>query len=723
MTLTLTESEVFQQLRMLCGSNGYVHVIAYFCHRDNFFKIDEKKSISDQLEQQSNKFYSGKQLIRTEISTLMGLMLKSKIDLTIPQPQDFQDIILKTEKLLLDLHHAISLPLTVDVKRMFSEKDMSNPFTKGVHLREPIFYGSESAYNFQYDELSKVRYANDEKWIARIKGFSIEQACTVASAIMEIQSVKAELTNLSLQEISPEAWTILDVFSFTIEDIVLFSGVEPSVVSNIINSFTFPKDSFNSGFVEIGSFNLANPYPIIRIDDNKFIIFQHYSLLESIYESPYFWFLEDREYKNIAMKNRGSFTENFSAQRFSAVFGKERVFENIELKSSKKNIACEIDTLIVYADTLIIVQAKSKKLTIESRRGNDNAIKDDFKKAVQNAYDQAFQCARALLEGECDIENLDLAAWLKTKDIKRIHIICLVSDHYPALSFQTEQFLQYEVTDVICAPIVADVFFLDTLVEILYNPLVFLDFINKRVKYSNEISGNNEFAILGYYLTNNLYFEHEKPSRVHFDESFSHSIDFLMMSRRGALPYPYEIENSILDRCRANSASGLLSNIGSTEFPEVLDLGFLILNLNSSAYDEFNQKINRILQLSRGDGKNHDLSMSFDGGDQGFTIHCNSNPVDRAESDLKDYCHYRKYQSKADVWYGVLLCSRTKVIKLISKYDFPWVLSDEIQSIPTHILQRASQAAKPVSAIPRKIGRNDVCYCGSGLKYKKCCSS
>jgi hypothetical protein len=456
MTLTLTESEVFQQLRMLCGSNGYVHVIAYFCHRDNFFKIDEKKSISDQLEQQSNKFYSGKQLIRTEISTLMGLMLKSKIDLTIPQPQDFQDIILKTEKLLLDLHHAISLPLTVDVKRMFSEKDMSNPFTKGVHLREPIFYGSESAYNFQYDELSKVRYANDEKWIARIKGFSIEQACTVASAIMEIQSVKAELTNLSLQEISPEAWTILDVFSFTIEDIVLFSGVEPSVVSNIINSFTFPKDSFNSGFVEIGSFNLANPYPIIRIDDNKFIIFQHYSLLESIYESPYFWFLEDREYKNIAMKNRGSFTENFSAQRFSAVFGKERVFENIELKSSKKNIACEIDTLIVYADTLIIVQAKSKKLTIESRRGNDNAIKDDFKKAVQNAYDQAFQCARALLEGECDIENLDLAAWLKTKDIKRIHIICLVSDHYPALSFQTEQFLQYEVTDVICAPIVAE---------------------------------------------------------------------------------------------------------------------------------------------------------------------------------------------------------------------------------------------------------------------------
>jgi hypothetical protein len=44
-------------------------------------------------------------------------------------------------------------------------------------------------------------------------------------------------------------------------------------------------------------------------------------------------------------------------------------------------------------DRAIVLQAKSKKLTLEARKGNDNQIKDDLKRSVQASYDQGYTCA------------------------------------------------------------------------------------------------------------------------------------------------------------------------------------------------------------------------------------------------------------------------------------------------------------------------------------------
>src|SRR5579884_2888420 len=52
-----------------------------------------------------------------------------------------------------------------------------------------------------------------------------------------------------------------------------------------------------------------------------------------------------------------------------------------------------------------------------------------------------------------------------------------------------------------------------------------------------------------------------------------------------------------------------------------------------------------------------------------------------------------------------------------------------LEAVPNHRTPHSQQSAKPAApathaATPRpapKIGRNDYCPCGSGLKYKKCC--
>jgi hypothetical protein len=58
-------------------------------------------------------------------------------------------------------------------------------------MREPIFYGGESAYSFQCRDLSPRKYANDDEWLKANKGFSIRTARNIVYAIGKLQNEKA----------------------------------------------------------------------------------------------------------------------------------------------------------------------------------------------------------------------------------------------------------------------------------------------------------------------------------------------------------------------------------------------------------------------------------------------------------------------------------------------------------------------------------------------------
>src|SRR5690349_11587533 len=94
-----TEQEIFDELAVLCATPGYVHVIAYFCFRDNIIAFADELKGEDYA-----KLYSRERLIRTEISTLLGLLARTTIDFSIPHSRDFQAMADRTEALLRELH-------------------------------------------------------------------------------------------------------------------------------------------------------------------------------------------------------------------------------------------------------------------------------------------------------------------------------------------------------------------------------------------------------------------------------------------------------------------------------------------------------------------------------------------------------------------------------------------------------------------------------------------
>jgi hypothetical protein len=138
------EQEIFNELAALCVSPGYAHAIAHFCFRDHVVGYGDTLKGDDYA-----KLFSFERLIRTEISTLIGLLVRAPRDLTLPNPETLAGYIERTETLLKELHQALNEPARVEFQKALADPDKKfNPFANAAALREPIFYGAESAYTF-----------------------------------------------------------------------------------------------------------------------------------------------------------------------------------------------------------------------------------------------------------------------------------------------------------------------------------------------------------------------------------------------------------------------------------------------------------------------------------------------------------------------------------------------------------------------------------------------
>lgn len=530
-----------------------------------------------------SKLHSPDRLSRTEISTLIGLLLKTeKIDTNLPSPKELESLITSADKLLNETHHAITPNPFEGLTPQDIENKSLDPFSKGENLRETIFYCAESAYVFQYIEFANKKYQNDDAWFIKNKGFSNDAAHRILNALIEALNYTINYYLPSIKKSAPYTESALPIFYLSARSISELSGIDERQVAAFLDSFSIPPDENNSEFDSISHFNQYNALPILKAnqgtEDEGYIIFQLYSLAEAYYTTPFFWFLEDKSYVDTALNNRGSFTEDLITDRLTHVFGKDNVHNNVFLSEKKGITPGEIDTLVTYADRAIVIQAKSKTLTIESRKGNDNQLQEDFKKAIQNAYNQGFTCAKLLLDPSITVLDSNHKKISVKREFKEIYIFCILSDHYPSLTFQARQFLTYKETDIIRAPFIMDVFNLDVMSEFLDTPLYFLSYANRRAIYAEHILAHHEITVLAFHLKKNLWID-EKTSMIMLHDDIATDIDIAMETRRVGGNGSHT-PDGILTRFNNTTLGGLITDIQTTEHPGVLDLGFMLLHMN-----------------------------------------------------------------------------------------------------------------------------------------------
>ena len=715
---TRNEQEVFDDLENLCSSPGYIHVLAYISLRDNFISYDV-----DLTSEAMAASYKPKRTIRTEFATLSGLMLKNSINFSLPAPFKMQEYIEKTHTLLEELHVCLNRPMIESLKRSFLVKreglliNSTQPFRSGEELREPIFYGGESAYSFQYRDFSVERYAKDSDWMLRNFGFTISDGRTISEAISRLLNRKVVETFKAMNLLSPTEWTVLPGFSFSLAAISAESGCAPELASAVLAALTAPASPTNGSFTSLGEFNIANACPILRSPSGEYVSLDSYGIAEALYDSPFYWMAADAAYKDTAFANRGAFLEEFVAKRLVEVFGAAHVHRNVNILRRGKCVS-EIDVLVLFADRAIVCQCKSKKLTLEARKGNDRQLQNDFKKSVQDAYDQALVCAKSLSDNSLKFIGED-GCEISLSTLREIYPVCVVSDHYPALTVQASEFLTFHTSDTIHPPLITDVFFIDVLIEMLTSPLRFLSYINRRVGIGDRVTSINELSILGYHLRQNLWID-EQFDRMMLDDSIAIDLDTAMTVRREGMSGE-RTPKGILTLLDGTLVGRMVQAIENRPEAELVDLGFMLLTLSGDTLKTLDRGLKKVCKLTKSDGKNHDLTLAFDKGQTGLTVHCGALSNAEAAEKLASHCSLRKYAQRAESWFGLVVRTEDGLPKFGLNLKFPWVQDDAMDDATKGMANGKTLPQGLAMFKSHKIGRNDPCPCGSGRKFKKCC--
>lgn len=90
--------------------------------------------------------------------------------------------------------------------------------------------------------------------------------------------------------------------------------------------------------------------------------------------------------------------------------------------------------------------------------------------------------------------------------------------------------------------------------------------------------------------------------------------------------------------------------------------------------------------------------------------------IDGARNGIKDHIKRLKKKGKDITIEAAVseIANDKKFLGILQKVD---ITLDDLKDIAADVIEKMS--AEPVHS--EKIGRNDPCPCGSGLKYKRCC--
>ncbi len=764
--------DIIIDLKDLVGSKGYIYTLCLIIMDDFHFEVEKMHEINNWTR-----------LNKNEVSLLLGLLIQNPISLDKPEsPFDLLELKKKTYSLMEELHSSTNKPMIDKFKNLLANENLENRFSKKEFFGgedsfiEPIFYAGDGIYDFQYLEYLEKKYKYDESWLKEKREFYFNEIIEITSKIKFLHQEKISKVNflglkenkskllkelkkdksipkkdrnkkmdefLSMmefyqfyelfdtenhfksrpapEEISENGWSSFYEGLLGLLCISPCEFDERLNVSGFLDNFSIPSDSkgLNKQFKSIGDFNLFTSKPIIHLDNNKYFIPITFSVFEAVYESPYYWMLEDKEYYDKLSDHRGKVGEEITFELLKKVFGSNRVFQSVRIESKKGHDDTDIDVLCILGSKALCVQVKSKKLTQLSRKGNFEQLQKDFKGAIQDAYDQGLICRERILENSATFYNSEGNKMKLSEDIDEVYILGVTTENYPTLTHQTSIFLDKEENSPY--PLFLTIFDLELVLFYLDNPYDFLYYVRQRIELMDYFNANGEIHFLGYHLINKLR-KDSKADFIQIDTSIGQLID------RNYYPFKLGIETSskndrIRNRWENEDFETLCNQIGNLTSPKVTDIIFHLLDWSEQSRDNLINQIKRTKAQTNIDNSWHNFSMMA--GPQrssfGLTfISWDSNDLEELMRILLKLSRGRKYKSKADHWIGIgCLKDSNRFVDVFVFNDNKWKYDEFLEEEVKGMFEEKNKGIH--IKFGKKIGRNDPCPCCSGKKYKHCC--
>lgn len=626
-------SEIFEDLRVLAQSDGALHSISSIIYRDWVLTVDMKEGkVVDDAEQR----WSTTKLNKNELMLLLGLTVQSSSPQTFSVLPHSDDFLAKADCLLREFHDRLMTDYVsrIDVS---NAKFAEGPDALSAAAREAIYYGAESFYLHQFEQFSRHRYRQDGDWLLGNVGISIRPMLDIARFIVDRINLQITAAGYFHREKEPEDQGVLTNSLLVSKNELVDEFGEKAKA--FISKFATPIICANLNYTNPFTINQVSIAPLIDLGDFLYVPSQ-YRLFETIYESPFYWMMDDRQYRDTQAEHRGTFLEKTTAHLLRSVFGAEHVLENVTIHRNRKEIAGEADVLVVYGEFVIVVQAKSKRITLKARAGDLGALKADFEGAIQAPYCQAYEFAELIQAGaECQAKDGKV---LTFHGMVRTFPAVILSDGFPAATSLSWRMLERSER---IAPVIWDIGVLDCVTKILPTPIDLLYYLKCRSDVFEHVLSDSEYNFLGYHLKSKLVL----PADVDFmmiDRDFATTVDDFMISRDMKLEREPPV--GILEHLEIPVVSDLLRSLRNAP-PQLASVVIDLYDFSSAALEDLSRQILFLRGEVAGGKELKALSILTESGGLSYLVCRSLNAKIRSAAEAIGAKH--KYDSKRDRCY------------------------------------------------------------------------
>jgi len=425
------------------------------------------------------------------------------------------------------------------------------------------------------------------------RGTRLPEALTWASEVVSVREGAGPPAVRDIALASLWALTHLgDALCFTVDELSGAAAVPADVAAAVVAALAIPFGQTEADVFKVAEAIRARPY--LDIGDGAYfptVPGNDTWALRALFEAA----LAGEAYS----RHRGRWLERKTGERLAAALSPDELHFGVRLvRAGSGERLGEVDALLRYGDTAIVVEAKGAAQRLSARRGGE-ALIDHLETTVKKASEQA-ALAQGALRGEAAIElTLSTGAPLTLgEQVREVHAIVVTLDDLSAVApvlweLAGTTLLPTEVT----IPWVVTWYQLDHVCDLLQWPAQLVHFLRRRSRMNDigRLHAVDELDWFMLYLNQGLYFEEDEHLRGNQQVRYlsqTDELDAWVLWNRGIRTTPAPKPRQGLDA----ETERLLDYLTEVRPPGWIPAGCTVLEISGDAREQLHAQVNEARQ-------------------------------------------------------------------------------------------------------------------------------
>ncbi|MCI5207724.1 MAG: DUF4124 domain-containing protein [Candidatus Electrothrix sp. ATG2] len=469
--------------------------------------------------------------------------------------------------------------------------------------------------------------------------------------------------------------------------------------------------------------------PFIKLD-GRYYCFELFNLQDNFYRILQRAICRIKpDYRREWNDKQKTVSEELPFKYLKKILPTAKIYQSIYYRWStspqQKKQWCEADGILIFEDHLFIIEVKAGAFTYTPPATDFPAYIDSLKNLIFKPAEQGHRFLD-YLESEDKVDIFD-SEHNKLTEISKNNFeyknICAITiDNISRLASQSQHLKKIGI-DVGPHPVWA--ISLDDLrvySDIFDNPLVFLHFVEQRMAsfHSSLIKTNDELDHLGLYLKHNAYTEYASDFGSESEliwNGYHSDIDEFFTNKLQGPSTPCPLKQSIPARLKE-----IIDFLNTTSIQGRRQLSSLLLDCGGTFRNDIATGIDQILSHQRNTGNSKSLSVY---GQVNASLFCWQAGIVEQRKELA-LEHAKAAMLVANDNTRLLLELFFDRSERINNLEFQFINSksidkNELDKLAPIVGRLRKKRINKANKRDDKLGRNSLCPCGSGKKYKKCC--